>query len=330
MAVRNISITVTVVFVFLLLLGITVYLGFQNRNSEALRSKVFTAIAIAVIGGLFTIWFSLESKRIELKFISTLFFHKSDKKPLDLHFSEQHKYGGHQFDINLLNFINKYVEQNGEINKAAFDKDTERISDFYHNLILIKLISNFFWTYADWWDIDINSSRRGYSVETEVSAIKPKPAYSTLEWGDFLKTLKTKDELYQLLTSFSKDSHFKKIAVPPKTKINLITSNYSKTLILTNPFVRVSITIDKRGGSLGLGDYQWLLGCNDNQNREFWSEYFRINCKAEFEKLKSGHPEMPRYKRWVETMFAEVRRQLDEKERLKRAHEYRNLISLRN
>jgi len=61
------------------------------------------------------------------------------------------------------------------------------------------------------------------------------------------------------------------------------------------------------------------------QNEEFWSEHFEVICKAEFEKFRSGHPEMPRYKRWVDTMFAEVQEQLDEEKRLKRARDYRDL-----
>jgi uncharacterized membrane protein YbhN (UPF0104 family) len=74
---RIISVIITIVLVFLF--GVTVYLVFQNRNSEALRSKVIPAIVIALVVALSTLWFSLESEKIELKFISTIFFNKSDK-----------------------------------------------------------------------------------------------------------------------------------------------------------------------------------------------------------------------------------------------------------
>ena len=73
-----------------------------------------------------------------------------------------------------------------------------------------------------------------------------------------------------------------------------------------------------------------VLGYSNEEDKEFWSEHFRITCNAKFEKLKSGHPEMPKYERWVKTMFAEVQYQLDEKEQLKRAREYRDLVSPRN
>jgi hypothetical protein len=208
----------------------------------------------------------------------------------------------------------------------VFDKDGDKIKEFYHNVIFIKLISRFFWMYADWWDVNINSVRRGNSIESVVSATEPKLSYDTLEWKDFLETLDAKDNFYQLLSTFSKDYFIKKMTVPPKTKVDFVTSKYSRAVVLTNPFTRVSITIDRRSGSIGLGDYQWLLGYDNKENEGFWSEHFEINCKYEFEKFKSGHPDMPRYKRWVETMFAEIQYQLDDEGRLKRARDYRDLI----
>ncbi len=321
------SISIIVVVCMFVLFGVGVYVGFQNRNSEALRSKVIPGIAIVLVGALFTIWFSLKSESVDLQFISTLFFHKSDKRPLDEHCRDEHRFGGRQFNIILLNFISNRIEQDPELNKAVFNKDMNKITEFYHDLVFIKLLSRFFWMYVDSWDIQINSVRRGSSFTSSVSPIKPTPDYNSLEWKDFLETLDNNDNFHQLLSSFSKRYFIKKMTIPPKTKVDFITSKYSRTLILTNPFVRVSITIDKRGGSIGLGDYQWFLGYDNKKSEEFWSEHFEVNCKAKFEKLRSGHPEMTRYRRWVETMFTEVQDQLDDEKRLKRARDYRDLIS---
>ncbi|MGB8226233.1 MAG: hypothetical protein WCE45_05135 [Sedimentisphaerales bacterium] len=321
---KNISVIFAICLVPLL--GFGIYLVVQNRNLEALRSKALPALAIAVMGVLFTIWFSLKSENIGLQFVSTLFFHKSDKKPLDELYKDQYDFGGDQFDIGLLNFIDKYIEQNQELNKAVFDNGgDEKITQFYHDMVFIKLLSRFFWMYADWWDININSVRRGNSLSSETQAVKPISASSSLEWKNFLGALDANDNLYKLLSSFSEDFHIKKMTVPPKTKVNFITSEYRRVIILENPFVKVSITIDKSGGSIGLGDYKWLLGYDNKKSEEFWSEHFKINCKAEFEKFRSGHPEMPKYKKWVETMFAEIQYQLDEEKRLKRALDYHGL-----
>ncbi|MFH1369693.1 MAG: hypothetical protein ABII09_00155, partial [Planctomycetota bacterium] len=237
---RSISVIITVVFVFLFVLA--VYLGIQNRNLESLRSKVLPAFAIAVVGALFTIWFSLESKKTEIKFTSTVFFHKLDKTPLDQHYQDQHKFGGNQFNIDLLNFIANYIEQDQEMKKAVFNKDSDKIKDFYHNIVFIKLLDRFFWMYANSWDISINSVRRGNAVETEVSTVEPKLPCSGLEWKDVLETIDTKSDFYQLFSNYSKDSFIRKTTIPPETKIGFVTSKYGKTLVLTNPFVRVHIT----------------------------------------------------------------------------------------
>ena len=325
---RSITFIITIIFVFLF--GVTAYLAFQNRNSEALRSKVMPAIAIAVVGALFTIWFSLKSENIELKFTSTLFFHKLDKRPLDDHLDSLHdgrlKLGGYQFTNELPKFIRDHLEKDSGLNKAKFNENSEEIKEFYHNMLLIKLIHHFYWMYSGRWDITVDSVRRGTGMLSSSQSVSEKPEPNdSLKWKDLLST-KQQNSFYNLLTDFSGVAIGKEMKVPPETKVNFIITEYKKKIILKNPFVEVSVTIDKHSGSTGLGDYQWLLGYDNKRNEEFWSEHFKVSCRAEFEKFKSGHPEMPKYERWVKTMFAEVQYQLDEKEQLKRAREYRDLV----
>ena len=117
--------------------------------------------------------------------------------------------------------------------------------------------------------------------------------------------------------------------VPPKTTVGIETSKYKKMLFLKNPFVEISIAFTKRGGSEGLGDYQWLLGYNNKENNQFWSEHIEVVCEAKFERLRSGHPEMSRYKKWVQTMLEEIRYQFDDEKRLIRARDYHDLSSHR-
>lgn len=305
--------------------------------------QLLFGVLILAVGGIL-IWFGgqqanegwkkihykdTNKESVDIQFISTLFFHKSDKRPLDDHLHEDGrlKFGGAQFDIKLLNFMSNRIEQDQELNKAEFNKDSKKIEEFYYDLVFIKLFSRFFWMYADWWDIRINSVRRGNSLLSAVHPITQEQAFDKLKWANFLEALDDKNNFKKLLSDYSKDFWIQEMTVPPKTKVDLIlTSNYRRTLVLTNPFASVSISINFSGGSIGLGDYRWLLGYDNKRSNEFWSEHFEVNCKAKFEKSRSGYPEMTRYKQWVDTMFAEVQYLLDEKEQLKRAHEYRDLI----
>lgn len=304
------------------------WLLYLNRSSETIWSKVIPAFVIGVIGIFFTIWFSTKSESIDTQFNYTLYFNKTDKKLLDEHYSKQHAYGGSQFDIKLRNFINSKIVEMG-VDKIDFNKDGEKVKDFYFDLSFIKLSSRFYWLYGDWWDIHISSVRRGDGFETSVSTNKPYPPCMSLKWNDFLETLDSDNSLHILLSDFSQELIVKEMKVPPKTKVGIEASTYKKTLSIKNPFVEIFITFNKHGGSVGLGDYQWLLGYDNKKNSEFWSEYFEVVCEAKFERLRSGHPEMPRYKKWVQTMFDEVQYQYDDEKRIIRAQDYHNLQSLK-
>jgi len=128
-----------------------------------------------------------------------------------------------------------------------------------------------------------------------------------------------------LLSDYVEKHSSGKMTVPPETKGTLLASRNSHQIILTNPFAEVSITIVFQGGSVGIGDYTWLLGYDRKKSDEFWSEYFDVNCKVRFRKLRSGHPDIPRYKRWVETIFDETEYQFSDRLRLQRARDYRDL-----
>lgn len=307
-------------------LAIIIYLWIQNRSSELLASKILSAIGVALFAILSALIFSFKSEEKSLEFVSTLFFHKSDKKPLDDYLREDGRlrFGGYQFDIKLLNFIRNRIEKEQELKKAEFNKDSKKIVGFYHNMILIKLIDQFFWMYSARWDTNIYSVRRGTSEEKNsyVDSTETPPDYDSLNWETLLNT-EQQNTFYDILSAFS---NIKETKVPPKTKVRFIITEHKKEIVLKNPFVKVTIAINNSGGSSGLGDYKWLLDYDNRKSEEFWSAHFMINCNAKFEKLKSGHPDMPKYKQWVEVMFAEVQYQLDEKEQLKRAHEYRDLI----
>jgi len=266
-----------------------------------------------------------KSESIDARFDYTLYFNKTDKKLLDEHYSKQHAYGGAQFDVKLRNFIDRKLSEK-ELDRIDFAKDGEKVKDFYFDLAFIKLFSRFYCLYADSWDIHISSVRRGEASETSISANKPNPPCMSVKWYDLLETLDRNDSSCKLLEEFSQKFWIKEMNVPPETKVGIETSTYKKMLSLKNPFVEISITFNRRGGSVGLGDYQWLLGYDNKKNNEFWSEHFEVVCEAKFEKERSLHAEMIRYKRWAETMFAEVQYQFDDKSRLKRARDYRDLI----
>lgn len=318
-------ITIAVLYIALPLFVIGL-LCVQNRSSELLVSKIALAIVAALFAILSALLFSLKSENKELKFSSTVFFHKLDKRPLDdyLRGDGGLRFGGRQFRGKLSAFISNRLEECEYLNKTEFNKDGQKIVEFYHSVLLIELIDQFFWMYSARWDTNVYSVRRGTATlkESLADSDDRPPNYDCLNWRNLLSTGQ-QGNFCDLLSAFSNIDETK---VPPKTTVALIITEREKGIILKNPFVEVTISIEDSGESNGLGDFKWLLGYDNKKNEEFYSAHFRINCSAAFRKYRSGDPKMPKYKQWVDAMFGEVQYLLDEKEQLKRAHEYRDLI----
>jgi len=253
------------------------------------------------------------------------YFSKADKRPLDDHCNNQYAYGGTQFDSSPPSFIGKKIVEIG-LGTLDFQKDGGKVRDFYFDLAFVRLISSFFAIYPESWDIYLDSTRRGNSLTRIRKVNIPMPQFATLNWRSFFDILDPNDSLYKLINDFSKEFWSKEMKVPPKTTVCIETSKYQKKLFLKNPFItEISIAFTQRAGSVGLGDYQWLLGYDNKKNDQFWSEHFEVVCQVRFERLRSGHPEMSRYKKWAQTMLEEVRYQFDDEKRLIRARDYRDL-----
>jgi hypothetical protein len=311
----------------LLLLGCGLYLVIQNRNSPTLREKAIPALIIGVVTALITIWFSLKNESIKTQFTSTVFINVKDKKPLEFHENRQFLFGGEQFDSKAQEYINKTIATRVNLTTDV-NNVSEQAIEFYMDMLIVKAISHFFWMYADWWDVHIQSVRRGNSTITGLSANKPDPPFITITWDNWLNNLDSKYTQHSLLKEYSNDFWIQKMVVPPKTTVSLHSMKYERQVIFKNKFAYICINIKKRSGSRGLGDYQFLLGYDEKKNDSFWSEHFELTCSADFEKLLSGHPEMERYIQWVKTMFTEIEYKFDDSKRMERALEYKSLIKM--
>jgi hypothetical protein len=61
-----------------------------------------------------------------------------------------------------------------------------------------------------------------------------------------------------------------------------------------------------------LGPYRLILGYTSDKDNEFQRAEYLITINAEFNRLRSGHPEMSKYKHWVEEVVSELQTALDE------------------
>jgi len=61
-----------------------------------------------------------------------------------------------------------------------------------------------------------------------------------------------------------------------------------------------------------LGGYRVLMGYSSDQDRDFASAQYVVDIRAQFSRLRSGHPNMPKYKKWVSQIISALRAGLDE------------------
>ncbi|OHB67763.1 MAG: hypothetical protein A2Y76_00460 [Planctomycetes bacterium RBG_13_60_9] len=313
------------ILIVTILVVVGAYMAYENRGLPEMKSRVILPVVLGIIGAFFTVLYSLKSEKVELQFNSTVYFHRSDLLVLDEHDKRSALYGGEQFGPSLRSYVAGCVERDERFHQSKSDKRGEEAGQLYCDMVLLKLIDRFFWAYADWWDVRITSQRLGDGVMSIVSPVRPDPDSASLAWERFVTESLDKDRFSSLLIGLPKQHWPEKMTVPPKTKGRVVVSPYDRRLVLTNPFVEVSITIRPKGGAIGVGDFAWLLGYDKKKSEEFWSELFDVSCNADFRKMRYGHPEMPRYRRWVETMFEEVQYQVGDTERIQRARDYRDL-----
>jgi hypothetical protein len=104
---------------------------------------------------------------------------------------------------------------------------------------------------------------------------------------------------------------FGQLTLPPRSRLVLAVAERSRSLTITNDFAELSITIAWRSGMIGVGAFKPLCGLTDDEANEFWSPTYVITCEARFSRFRSGHPDMPRYQKWIDAVITVLRNYLD-------------------
>ncbi len=297
-----------------------VYLGFQNRNSEALRSKVFPAIAIAVIGGLFTIWFSLKEEKIKISFPSTLMYHEKSGEALEK-CDQRYKlqYGG------KLALFSSIIQ--------APPKDDSSFLTLSSDILFVETLTLLF----------TSRHQESLGLTGHIISYTKDPSFrdfpnQTLSWQDF--SLKYKDkwrsEIKELFAKLEDPNIFgilgiREMCFPKGTTIKIVCDRINRNISLKNDFCEINIKIYGDNFYRGLGEWKWILGYDDDKDNEFWTSNMMVYLSAKFSRFLSGHPDMPKYKRWVNLLFDRLRSCLDNEQQLnasrEKYHLYKNDIN---
>ncbi len=71
----------------------------------------------------------------------------------------------------------------------------------------------------------------------------------------------------------------------------------------------------------GVGYLTPLLDLSQEQRHLYWTTEFLVEAKVEYNPFLQGHPQMVRYKRWVDTICDELQEKLDVQKQGQRAKE---------
>ncbi|MGH7381040.1 MAG: hypothetical protein ACREKR_02250 [Candidatus Methylomirabilales bacterium] len=325
--------------VFVLTLAAVAYLAWQNRAAEKVRSSIVTGVAVGLTGALITIpagssdiWLRLsivasaalasillialkeESKKVEFP---TIFVYESTtKRPLES-----------LNDIYSYRFCGRTISCPPEFIVSRMG-DTARNDgtngDLYFDVMLRMFVDLLFGLYRNAWDLKV-THRSKYSHKTsswEPHQGAPKPEFITREVFKriFSESHALKVENFAAIGD--------KLAVPSGTRLHGRTesiggSPYKRTLSLKNPYVEVEVEmIFSSFSRMGIGDLGLLLGVSREEGEKFSTYSCEIRLLAKFNRLRSGHPEMNRYRRWVDGMFEEIQEHFDSRRHWERGRDW--------
>jgi len=109
------------------------------------------------------------------------------------------------------------------------------------------------------------------------------------------------------------------LTLPPRMRLEVTLPVHNGTnaqegrIVFTNEFVRLSITTQAFSRMVGLGPYTQMMGYTpiEAQTQCAQAQYL-VTIMAEYSRLRIGHPDMARYRRWVQQIVSELQAELDE------------------
>lgn len=296
---------------------ITCWLAWQNWASEKVRSSILPAFAIGTISALVTILFNLKSETKELEFPVVFIFDSDSKKPLELPVLSSL---GPDLDS-----VWRYVEAlKAQPSSSTEDKKTVSDSDLYFDILLRVTLDVLFETYSQHWDIKHRTIDLPYVKRTASWSQDNAPKEVKFISLDDIKELFPDVYLLKI-----KSPDMEKITLPIGTEIlgeakfgeGKQDRPFERKFSMTNNFVVITISLLQAGGGSGLGSFSHLLGLSQEESARFRKAIYIVRLSAKFEGLKSGHPAMPQYRRWVDIMFDQLQTNLDERKHWEKARD---------
>jgi hypothetical protein len=294
--------TVIVSLVFGVLIVASFFLVLMNRASEKIVTAVIPITVAAITGiTLSVFFFGSEDATIEEVFPASVMYHTDTKLPAELPSFLLNRRSRSFFWL-----PGKLFEQHPEFFR---DKDDQTGTALNHHLLQKALVDWLGTLYRSNWQSEIVSfeSAGARTMMYGPSGSAPEPS-KILDTSDIAKLLEG-NKFAGIETGIPPQ-----IALPPFAKL-LITPprpGAAGVIEMRDRFCTISIRTQESSWAGSIGAYKQLAGLSEDDVKQFGIATYLVRFKAEFSRWLSGHPQMPKYKRWASQMVKEMRTQFDE------------------
>lgn len=309
------------IFLIIVIVGtaILAWLGWLNRESDVILEKFLPAIVIGIIGSLFTLWFSLKEEKQYFKIPVTYIINEDTGETLEKCDEKYRQY----YTSNRIS-IKQFLTSIAKKDLTSQQRNTYVPKAIDH--LFLETLALLFTPFQE------SSDALGVSIGTFTT--DPVLQYfpnQFLSWGDFIKQNKHKftPEMIRLY------SQLEKIDIPGKfgmTHMCLPTGTSIKidcddpgfgegNIKLKSKFCEINIKIFRLSFIRGLREWKWILEYDKSKDEEFFTHNMGIHFSVKYAKLLSGHPDMPKYKDWTNSILDRLQTCLDSKQQLHRARE---------
>lgn len=279
-----------------------------------------------IIGATFTLWVSLKEEKIAIEIPVTLIYHIESGKALEECDEKYDQLYGSKF-FQIRRYIRAPIK----------NKDFSSFSH-HHDILFLETLALLFTSPPEF---TADDPLMPGMIKKEDPSLRYFPD-QTLTWKEFTSKYLKNDcgpEINKLYSQIKdpnlfEDLEIREMCFPKGTEIKFafdmtIEGIHCKNIIRSvgfkNDFCEVNIVIYNFFGRRGLGEWKWILEYDDDKANEYWSSIQKVYLSAKFNRLRSGHPDMPKYKEWVNSMFDRLRSCLDSEQQLKMARERHHL-----
>jgi len=273
--------------IYVIIAGFVVFL--LGRNSAAPDSLKNVGILVAsILPVLIAVLPYLNPEKIEKHFTFALFYDAKDKKVIS----------GNAWNP----YSSSYIHMFTNLSQVPDALDAASFADLMEskglNIIEKGIIQALLMKFSAHWDIEAKR------FEGPVSTSESWAANSKLETKP-IKLVEIQEVFKHnplIVKSGVIVSPTQQTCFPPKCKIRVETTDKSRSIIFSNPYTTVKITIQASSGMVAQqGIWGVLTPDPTNMNRYYIVEY-RVDATMLINRTKAYSPEMKNYRKWFENI----------------------------